>query len=214
MSWITKLGRIAGVFPSAPSSLPPVRRGNGETLLAIIDRSGSMEAPCGATTRLGAAKEATIAMLKARLEMGSEDVVGIIAFNDAAAWVHPLAPLRMQFDRVCRTTDGITIGGGTDLDAPLRLAGDTLSEVCDASTHIVMLTDGQGGNPRATAQTLKRHGVVLETIGVGARRTDVDELLLREIASVVNGKVLYRFIHDRAELRNYFMTDVAGRLVK
>jgi len=44
--------------------------------------------------------------------------------------------------------------------------------------------------------------------------TEVNEALLKETASVLDGRILYRFITDADELVEYFRTEVANRLVK
>ena len=60
-----------------------------ELLIFILDRSASMEESCGRVTRLEAAKQATIAMLDSREQLGADDHVAIIAFNHEAQIVLP-----------------------------------------------------------------------------------------------------------------------------
>jgi len=64
------------------------------------------------------------------------------------------------------------------------------------------------------AERLKQRGVLIETIGVANTRDEVNEDILRRTASVLHGKVLYRFITEANELATYFRTEVADRLRK
>ncbi len=63
-----------------------------------------------------------------------------------------------------------------------------------------MLTDGQGGEPLATAERLKSRGVVIDVIGVGKTPSDVNEPLLKKVASNIQGELHYRFIKDHQSL--------------
>ena len=122
--------------------------------------------------------------------------------------------LAIGLKRIEQAIGSIDIGYGTDLDAPLVLAGGLLHRVRKQPVHCILLTDGLGGQPLPTAVALKGNGVVIETIGVGHTPAAVDEPLLKAMASVVEGRVLYRFIRDRNQLVHYFRHEVAGRLVR
>lgn len=63
-----------------------------------------------------------------------------------------------------------------------------------------MMTDGHGGNPAKIAADLKSQGVVIDVIGVGKSPRKVNEKVLRQIASTVEGELRYRFIRDQATL--------------
>lgn len=198
--------------PRLPASKGPI--GN-ESILFVLDQSGSMMDHCsGRQSKLAAAKKATIAMIEARLRMGACDQIAIISFGDIATLVLPFTSSEQSSRRIIRAVKSIRIAGGTNLNAPLVMATQLLDTRRHETLHIVMLTDGQGGDPLATAYLLKQSGAILETIGVGNSPYNVDENLLKAVASVVNGKVLYRFIRDSDQLIEYFSTEVATRLVK
>ncbi len=203
------------VLPGPTSAvLRPPSDHRSETLILIIDRSSSMGCACGSVNRLDAAIEASEALLNTRLRLETDDQVAVVAFDEGAVIVHPLVSLRANTASIIRALNGIRYGGGTDLNCPLVLVKQLLNESRSHRAHIVMLTDGQGGHPVGTSKQLKQSGAIIETIGVGNIRSDVDEPLLKKVASVVNDRILYRFIHDREELVQYFTTQVAGRLVK
>lgn len=183
-----------------------------ETIFFILDRSGSMSGPCGRTNRLEAEKEATIAMLISRYQLGADDQLSVIAFDHEARLVLPFMSCAANRRKIGCAIRSIVLGGGTNFNPPLVLAKKTLPAVGRA--HIVMLSDGHGGDATETAKALKKKGAIIETIGVGHRPSDVDESTLKRIASVLDGKVLYRFLSDADEMTRYFRHDIANRLVK
>jgi Mg-chelatase subunit ChlD len=106
---------------------------------------------------------------------------------------------------------GLRSGGDTDIDAGLRTARGCFEWACqDVVRRIVLLTDGQGGSPLRTADDLKERGVVIDVIGVGETPGEVDEKLLRRVASVVQGELRYRFIKDQRTLVEHY-TQLAGK---
>lgn len=70
--------------------------------------------------------------------------------------------------------------------------------------RIIMLTDGEhntGGSPLAIASRLKNAGVIIDCIGIGGSPADVDEKLLKQIASKNrDGSIRYCFIGDQQQL--------------
>ncbi len=74
----------------------------------------------------------------------------------------------------------------------------------DLTRRIIMLTDGEhngDGNPVRIAGRLKKAGVVIECIGIAGSPEDVDEAMLKRIASRdETGKPRYCFIGDTTGL--------------
>ena len=74
----------------------------------------------------------------------------------------------------------------------------------EALKRIVLLSDGEhntGASPVPVAARLKKTGVVIDCIGIGGSPEDVDEELLKEIASRnSDGSIRYCFIGDHQEL--------------
>lgn len=73
-----------------------------------------------------------------------------------------------------------------------------------------MLTDGEhlgDGNPVNIAKRLKSIGVTIDCIGIGGSPDDVDERLLRQIASRdADGSIRYCFIGDQEQLIQKYQT--------
>jgi len=183
-----------------------------EIIILIIDRSWSMAEACGRGNRLEAAQSAAISLIRARLDRGADDRVAVIAFNEEAQLILPSTGCREEMNRIERAIRSIKPANGTDLNAPLLLAEKSIP--IQNGVHIVLLTDGHGGDPTRLAASLKQRGALLDCIGVGQYSSDVDEAILKKTASVLNGQVLYRFIGDADSLNRYFREDVAFRLTK
>ncbi|MCK5795247.1 MAG: VWA domain-containing protein [Anaerolineales bacterium] len=70
--------------------------------------------------------------------------------------------------------------------------------------RIILLTDGEhnyGGSPESVASRLKKTGVIIDCIGIGGTPEDVDEALLKKIASRnPDGSIRYCFIGDQDQL--------------
>ena len=83
---------------------------------------------------------------------------------------------------------------------------DSTSETGNSNTtnRIIMLTDGEhlgDGNPVNVAARLKNKGVIIDCIGIGGCPKDVDEALLKRIASRnPDGSIRYCFIGDQEQL--------------
>ena len=214
MSWEnTYLERAArGLVKVSTSLMDTAARVIAEMLIIILDHSGSMATTCGRGDRLQAAQDATIALLDARQRLGADDMVAVIAFDEEAQLVLPFTRCQDQRRQIDHAVRSITIAGGTKLRAPLVLANEILPP--EGRRHIVLLSDGHGGNPARVARKLRGRGAIIETIGVGNDPTEVDEAVMKDIASILDGKVLYRFIRDADELTCYFRNEIANRLVK
>ena len=76
--------------------------------------------------------------------------------------------------------------------------------------RIIMLTDGEHNArslPLAAASRLKNAGVVIDCIGIGGSPADVDEKLLKQIASQnPDGSPRYCFIGDQQQLLRKYQT--------
>jgi Mg-chelatase subunit ChlD len=210
MSYLERVARGLAKVSHVPAQVLPATMAVMYVLL--IDRSGSMGTPCGRTNRLVAAQNATIAMLDARQERGVEDQVAVIAFDDDAELVLPFTPCKENRGLIDESIRAIGVAGGTDLNAAFATAMRILPP--NERVHMIMLTDGHGGDPTKVAAALKGRGVVIETIGVGESHDEVNETILKRTASVLDRKVLYRFLTDADEMVTYFRTEVANRLVK
>ena len=206
-----------------------------ETLLTLIDLSGSMEITDLKPTRRVAAIKANKEIIKVKGRQHPTDKIGVIGFQRSAKLLLAPAPPSKIVD-LEKAIDNARLGGGTDFVAPLKLAYSyfggkatttignsftkTLSSIffepgidkCISITgrndktikRIILLTDGEHLgriSPIGIASKLKDIGVIIDCIGIGGSPDDVDEKLLKQIASKnPDGSIRYCFIGDQQQL--------------
>lgn len=146
-------------------------------IVLAVDRSGSMLDNGGIT----ATRQAAIAFLDA-IDLG-EDRVAVVAFNHTAQLLQPLTD---DVSAARTAIEALSAIGGTDLEAPLRIAEGELFGPrgrSDAKPIVVLLTDGRSGNgpeaPLAAAARAKQRGARIFTIGFG----DIDPMVMALTAS-------------------------------
>lgn len=171
------------------------------TLVFIIDKSGSMSEMSGGVTKLDLAKEAVIRSIEL---LSPSDKVGVIAFDDSAAWAMPITALDDP-DAIKNQVGTIRSDGGTDIMAGVRLASQTLPQDDAAVKHIILLTDG-GADPTGIAELIKRmnqdDGITLSSVGVGQGAAP----FLPDLA--VAGGGVYHFTDDPSSIPSIFAEEV------
>lgn len=187
---LTCLLRIDAPIPPDTANRP------GETVIVVVDRSGSMH---------GAPLEAVRSSLHALVDrVKPQDTFGVVVFDNSAAIA---VPARKMADHhvgtVHQLIDGIESGGSTDLSGGYLLG---LSEArrCTGATGatLLLLSDGhanagivdpfQVGKVAAQARDER---ITSTTIGIGA---GYDELLLNQIATQGSGSHRFAFTPDDA----------------
>ncbi len=182
-----------------------------ETFL-LIDISGSMcgELEPGVTKREGAGR-AAINLALNKFQIDPDDRIGIMVFDDSYRILLEPCPIRANKPAMIRILQSLSEGGGTNLDRPLVGVRDYWDrDRDDAVRRIVLLTDGHGGNPLRTANELKAGGVVIDVVGIGPNPREVNEKLLKRLASIVEDELRYRFIKDHRTLVQHY-TQLANK---
>ncbi|MEM6551788.1 MAG: VWA domain-containing protein [Planctomycetota bacterium] len=139
-------------------------------LILCIDRSGSMMAPVGNTTKT----QIDIAAEAAELALSTlypQDLVGVIAFDSNPKWIVPLSP-NTDPAGTAQKIRALEPGGGTDVIAGLEEAYQTLSaqEFQQAAVrHCIVLTDGQTGEAglEDIRQRFQRADISVTSVGIG-----------------------------------------------
>ena len=180
----------------------------------VLDASGSMTDTDWKPSRLDAAIDAAKAFA-GRLTNDEPDAsVAVVAYGCSATTV--CQPTRARdLSRIHDAIDQIDIMGSTNMRAGLKEALRQLGRDRGRMCQVVLLSDGHntGRSPRKIADELKEFAVV-ECVGIGGRPTDVDEALLKGLASSdPAGKPMYRWIGDRERLVRHFH-DLAGRITR
>ena len=226
-------------FTAAPSP-PSHHRGTPEIevpecLIICIDVSPSMEERDWPPSRLDAAKEAAAALIERKQTIAPEDEIGVVAYNAYASTVQGPVRVGDKKKQLLRALQRVDTASGTSISAALREAkkqllpsrvhglvqwivkGSAIEEE-PVTCRIVILTDGHhntGPDPRPIAASLKRDGVTIDCVGIGGRPSDVQEDLLRGVASkdTVTGRPRYAFIGDKDALITKF-EQLAGRITR
>ena len=170
----------------------------------VIDASGSMFDDDWPPTRLDAAKDAAMAFAKRLSTEQPFSRIGIVAFGCKSRVVCRLTATR-EFGKISRKIDQIEIEGSTNMYAGLKAALD-LPKDRNRTCQVVLLTDGQntGKEPDKLAERLKQFAIV-ECVGIGGSPRDVDEPLLRKIASAYpDGSKRYHWIGQKEQLVKHF----------
>jgi Mg-chelatase subunit ChlD len=165
-----------------------------ETLMLLIDASGSMEESLGfRTSKMRATREAIHKLLQSKQQAKERDLVGLVTFGDECDLVSE--PLD-DFDLLKNCVKQLRPNGRTAMFEGLAY---TLELLEDASglRRAILLSDGcpttTGSNlVLELAHKAKQMGVVIDTIGVGrsgnSTHLSYDEPLLRRIAELTGGK--------------------------
>lgn len=197
----------------APQTVHPGEWGRAAVL--VIDQSGSMAESDWLPSRLMAAQEAAKAFVDrlAREEPTAE--VAVIGYSCSATVAIRFTPVTAA-PKIRRAIDGLSPLASTDLHAGLSKALRLLQQASNPTKQVITLSDGHAnpgrGGERVAARI--RALAVHETIGIGGTPADVDERLLKTLASdAPNGGKRYRFIGDREQLIQQFQT-LAGRITR
>jgi uncharacterized membrane protein len=173
-------------------------------IVFIIDHSGSMSETSGGVEKLELAKEAAARSVEL---LFPTDRVGVIAFDDTAAWV---VPDRSRIRWVVNSIGTIRSGGGTDIMAGLRAMAEDLPSDPANVKHVILLTDG-GADPTGIPELVQRlyaeNGITLSTVAVGRDAAP----FLEDLAELGGGR--YHFTADASSVPSIFTeeTTLASR---
>lgn len=204
-----------------------------ETMIIANDRSPSMEFEDWKPNRLQGANKACIELLKVKAKKFPQDEVGVIGFGRQAKLLHAPVCAGIGFRSLKKAVQNPWTLSGTNFTAALVMAmtyllgeipevrENPLSKLFGRPTpsksmtktgckRLIMLTDGDhndDSNPLPIASHLKLKGVIIDCIGIAGGPQDVDEELLKEIASKnPDGSARYCFIGDQAQLIQKYQT--------
>ena len=188
-----------------------------EDIVLVNDISCSMGADDWEPSRLEGVKKASLAFLESRAKRYPDDWLGIVAFDDTAEVILPLTEISRQ-SLIAQKIDELDIRGFTSIGAGLNMAKEVLKSARRGSAkRVIVYTDGdENSDPPAPpiAEKLKKNGVVIFTIGIGGSPDDVNEDLLKRIASVIDGKPAYRFIGDADSMVKHYRQLAETRLIR
>ncbi|MBM4414271.1 MAG: VWA domain-containing protein [Chloroflexi bacterium] len=134
------------------------------TMYLVIDRSGSMDARDTGVSRLDIAKEAAYQALTG---LNPQDNVGVVFFDDGAAWA--LTPQVLPDGAAIANALGrYGPGGGTSIRAGLQLAHASRNAVDGDIHHVILLSDGVDAYSNDDiARAIQQSDATLSTIALG-----------------------------------------------
>jgi len=181
---------IGGYFDTVLEKVLPVNMGIKTKqenpnlgLLIVIDKSGSMTEGQYGVSKIELAKEAAIRSTEV---LKKDDMIGVIAFDDAVQWV--VKPKKLTDLKGIQDSIGtIRAGGGTQIIHPLEEAVAAIKDTKTKLKHIILLTDGQAEKTgyKAIIEDLNKEGITLSTVGVGS---GADNYLLQILAKGGKGR--------------------------
>jgi Mg-chelatase subunit ChlD len=180
----------------------------------VIDGSPSMHDTDWPPSRMAAAQQAAMAFVKRLFSEEPDAMVAIVSYGDYATLLCDLTTVA-NYHQLKKGINSIEGGSGTNITAGLEIALDLRSK-SQRTGQVVLLTDGwhnTGSDPKPISDKL-REKATIECIGIGGSPADVDEELLKYIASSrPDGSKRYRWIGDKERLVEHFH-NLAGRIVR
>lgn len=160
--------------------------------IIVLDRSGSMDSPSTGTKKIDAARNAAALLTDLG---GSNDQLGLVAFNDGGSLLHPLQTMSSDLERFllkweiysATPTGSTSIGDGLET-ARLNIA---ISGQPSAESWAILLSDGAENAPNyysSIKAALIADGVRVQVIGLGP---SVNDVLLKQIADETDGDYFY-----------------------
>ncbi len=183
-----------------------------ETLMLLIDTSGSMADFISGIMKMEAAKNAVREFIRSKFLMRHEDRIGIISFGE---WASVVEKPSINYEHIESRVDVLSPNGSTAMFEGVRMAIDSVSAAGGAK-RIILLTDGiPTTSGRISIITLAKeaaqHHIVIDTVGVGSPFDFMayDEALLRKIAAITGGT--FRRVLDIQQLSGQFRELAEGK---
>ena len=183
-----------------------------ETLILLIDTSGSMGDYVQGIVKMEATKNAVREFIRSKFLMAQDDRLGIISFGEAAIVVEKPSTNYEYLENLAMT---LYPNGATAMYEGMNLAIEALPYPGGVK-RIVLLTDGVATTTgRAAIIALAKRAaqlrIVIDTVGVGSPFDFMgyDEALLIKIAAITGGT--FRRVIDIQELTGQFVKIAEGK---
>ncbi len=170
-------------------------------LMLVIDKSGSMSGGDFGIAKMELAREAAIRSTEV---LNQNDMIGVLAFDDAYKWV--VEPQNLDDLKAIQDAIGtIRSGGGTQILPPLEAAYNAIQELDTKLKHIILLTDGQAEKEgyEPLIEGLRENAITLSTVAVGR---GADSLLMKALA--LGGKGRFYQTDEFTDIPKIFAKEV------
>ena len=176
---------LVELAPDTTAETKPQRRESHVNLTLVLDRSNSMNGP-----RLERVKMAAQQIIE---QLGPDDVLSVIAFNDRAEVVIPATTVRDKATLKARVSL-MTASGGTEIFKGLEAGLEQNRRFLAPRlvNHMILLTDGNTFGDEENSYELARDaakmGIAISAMGLGQ---DWNDHFLDELASLTGGMCRY-----------------------
>jgi len=185
--------------------------------IIIIDCSGSMCCTDYPPNRLEAAINAAIEYVNTLKGQSVKATAAVISFSDEAKIVVPPTAINNSRE-IIKGIRSIKIEGTTNIGNGFKQATKVLTNYSGLNnqSQIILLTDGDGDCPLSIPEKLKQqYGTTIDVVGIGGSPVDVNESLLRKVATTeLDGTNHYRFIADARTLKQHYSKLATGLVWK
>lgn len=186
-------------------------------IIIIIDCSGSMYCTDYPPNRLEAAMNAAIEYVNTLAEQNVKATVAVITFSNKAKIIVPPTAIGNS-PEIVKGIRSIKIEDTTNIGSGIKKASSIIAKQTakNDQSQIILLTDGFGDCPLSIPEKLKQcYGTIINVVGIGASHTDVNESLLRKVATTEpDGTNHYRFIADASTLKQHYSKLATGLVWK
>ncbi len=164
----------------------------------VPDNSGSMNEMCeNACTKIMALIYGLVQSIGVAARLMPDGEIALISFNSKATTVCDFVNIEEGYSQLIDATQSLKAGGNTNIPRALEAALSLLGKDAGPNDTIILMTDGHGGNGVPVAEKIKKLGVTIKVMGFGKKPSDVNETMLKKVASVADGKPLYTFDTDK-----------------
>ena len=188
--------------------------------VCVNDTSTSMSWKDCKPSRLEAGKVAVKKFISKRTSISMTDRIAMVSFDSEARIVLPFTDIN-NLASIDSAVTGLETRGGTDIAKGLKVAAEIFADDQIANfagrrlKRILLLTDGCGGSPITISRALKDADVLIEVIGIGGDRSEVNEELLQKVATTdINGFRHYWFVTDTDNLVKHYEKMATGIIWK
>ena len=213
-AWLRQILAAEVVEESTVIEEPIPRNDEPRDRVLVLDLSESMLSTDWRPSRLKAAKRAAKAFAEELSNNEPDALIGAVGYGSRAATLCPLTAAR-EYGTIASAIDAVHTRGTANITDGVRIA-EKMLKPGQRPAQIVLLSDGhhnEGPGPQRIAEKLKQRAII-ECVGIGGRPQDVDEKLLKSIASTrANGTKRYRWIGDEGQLVKQFRK-LAGRITR
>ena len=184
-------------------------------VIIIIDRSFSMSSDDYSPSRIKAAINAACEYVRKLVKQNVQAQISVISFsNDSKVVVFPTST--NNFKCIVDGLHSIAIDGCTNIGSGLKEAKKLITKFSGENSQIILLTDGYGDcNVNISDNLKKTYKTTIDVIGIGGSPSEVNEILLRKIATTdPDGTSHYRFIKDAHSLEKHYRQLASGLVWK